>query len=162
MGHSPFLLQLRHPSCQCLRENKAFLLSFPSTKLGRHPTRLLPFPSVRDHETSHLSHVAHSALRAGSLTAYCSRSWFLLPCTAAWSCSLLIFPELKTGALPRTSVPWHKSWSLSTGHLVWGCGEQHVLHGCAHEAGCLWDRQTSCTAGPATTCSHNSDVLRNH
>lgn len=80
----------------------------------------------------------------------------MYPCIESFS---LIFPEWKTDALPRTSVPWYKSWALSTGHLIWGYGEQHVLHGRGQEAGCLWDKQTSCTAGPATPCSHQVSLM---
>lgn len=61
VGDSPFLLQLKHPSCQHLRENKAFLLSTSLHPLGCHLSRLFPSPSIRDHETSHLSHVTHSS-----------------------------------------------------------------------------------------------------
>lgn len=59
----------------------------------------------------------------------------MYPCTELFS---LIFPEGKTDALPRTSVPRYKSWALGIGHLIWGCGELHVLHSRAQEAGCLW------------------------
>lgn len=123
---------------------------FPSTRfhpLGRHPIRLLPFPSTGDRETSHLSHVAHSSdLHAGSLTA----SIAMCPCIELFS---LIFPEWKPDAIPRTSVSWYKSWARSTGHLIWGNEEQQVLHGHAQDVGCFWDRRTFCTAGSATPCS---------
>lgn len=46
----------------------------------------------------------------------------------------LIFPEWKTDAHPRTSVPWYKSLALSTGHQILGYGEQDGLPGHAEEA----------------------------
>lgn len=84
-GDSALVLQLKHPSRQCLRQKKLSCSYFPSTRFhlfGYHPTKILSFPSTRDPRDFHESCVAHSSdLHAGSLIP--------LPCTPPWSCSPL-------------------------------------------------------------------------
>lgn len=89
---------------------------FPSTRLhplGCHP-KLLLFPSIRDHETSHLNHVTKSSdPHAGSLPACCSSSSFHCHILLHW----VVLPYF----------PWMKHWcpSQNLSALVQLLSHQH-------------------------------------